>query len=345
MNSVYNTLNKIPFLTASYNLKFLFIAFIGIHIPLIGIIIFIVNNKNDGLSNASIILITLILTLLAAMLTLVILKKLLAPLTASKNALKNFLETNELPQLPTNFEDEAGKLMSLIQKSLLSLDIMGKEKQQLIALVSHNLRTPLNQIKGLCDLMLLDEENRKIYIESVSKISDLQLQSLTELLDQLMHNNFNTEIVKHEFSLSELLKEEVQKIEIEFKNKSLKLEIIDSDKPYKVISDRSKIALIIHNLISNAIKFSFEGQTIIVKIFKKKSKTYLQVIDEGMGFTPEYQKLLFKDARNIGRTGTKDEPSVGLGLHLCKRTITQIDGEILAESKGPNKGATFTIVI
>lgn len=345
MNKIYNTLHKIPFLEKSYNLKFLFIAFLGIHIPLIGIIIFLVNNKNNYLSKVAVITITLLFTLIAATITLVILNKLLAPLTASKKALKNFLEKNELPNLPTIFKDEAGELMSLIQQSLTSLDALGKEKQQITALVSHNLRTPLNQILGLCQLMEIDKENSNVYLESITKITQLQLNSLSELLNQLMNNNLNLAISKDKFNLIELINEESKKLALDYKNKNMAIEIQNPDKVEDITSNKSKIALILHNLLSNALKFSFEGGKVMIAISQKEERTFIKIIDNGIGFNKDYKKLLFKDVRNNGKTGTKGEPSLGLGLHLCKRTIQQINGDLIAESAGTNKGASFTIVI
>jgi signal transduction histidine kinase len=345
MNKIYDSLHKIPFLKKSYNLKFLFIAFLGIHIPLIGIIIFLLNNKSDSFSSFKVILITLLFTLIAAIITLIVLNKLLAPLTASKMALKNFSEENKLPNLPTIYKDEAGQLMSLIQQTLSSLDALGKEKQQITALVSHNLRTPLNQILGLSELMEIDKENSHVYLESIIKITKSQLNSLSELLNQLMNNNLNLAISKDKFNLTELINEESEKLALDYKNKNLRIEIQNPDKVHYISSNRSKIALIIHNLLSNALKFSFEGQKVTIKISQKNERTLIKVSDTGVGFNEDYKQMLFKDARNMGRTGTEDEPSVGLGLHLCKRTIQQINGDLIAESAGTNKGASFTIVI
>ncbi|MDA9555823.1 HAMP domain-containing histidine kinase, partial [Pelobium sp.] len=228
-----------------------------------------------------------------------------------------------------------------------SLDLLMKEKEEITTLVSHNLRTPLNQIRGLCDLMKVDDEheNLLIYADKISKITDAQLHTLSDLLNQLMHQNVNLQVPQHSYNLNDLILKEIGLVEIGLKNKKLELVFETAETPFFTTLNEKKIALIIQNLISNAIKFSFEGNKIFVGIKKEGNKLEIYVKDNGIGFSADYKKHLFHDARETGRRGTKDEPSVGLGLHLCKRIIHQLGGELTAHSDGENKGATFSIII
>ena len=116
MAKVYNKLHAVKFLKKSYSLKFLFISFIGIHIPLIGIIIFLLST-DAGLEKSTLIIITLILTLVATASTLFILNSLIKPLIYSKNALQDYISEKKLPNLPTHYKDEVGVLMQLIQQN------------------------------------------------------------------------------------------------------------------------------------------------------------------------------------------------------------------------------------
>ncbi|TKC00129.1 sensor histidine kinase [Pedobacter cryophilus] len=345
MNFIYYNLNKIRFLQKSYSLKFLFIAFLGIHIPLIGVIIFILNSPNQSFSKGTIISLTLILTLIAALATLAILKNLLAPLIISKKSLEDYLTKKQLPNLPLNYLDEAGILMSLIQKTVNSLDLHIKEKQEITTLVSHNLRTPLNQIKGLCELTKIDAANSTEYINQINSIANLQLQGLTELLDQLMHNNLEASTRVEAYEIGNLIDIELNNAQLQFKKKNLTLVYKKSNRSLLTTANEKKISLVFQNLISNAIKFSFNGGKIYVETKSKDQKLEILVRDEGMGFSENYKPNLFKDARNLGRLGTENEPSVGLGLHLSKRTVEQLGGLLVGHSDGENKGATFSIII
>lgn len=117
-NSIYKRLNEIKFLSKSYTFKFLFIAFLGIHIPLIGLIFFIIF-KPASISGVSIFVLTLLLILGASALTLIVLNSLLAPSKASKSALVQYLTERKLPDSPTDFHHEAGILMQKVQETVV----------------------------------------------------------------------------------------------------------------------------------------------------------------------------------------------------------------------------------
>lgn len=346
MSSIYNRLDQIKFLRKSYTLKFLFVAFIGIHIPLIGMICFLQFNPDHQFSSIYVIILTLLFTLIAAASTLFVLKNLLNPLSLSKNALRDFTLHNKLPDLPQNHEDEVGELMQLIQKTMISLNNLMKEKQEITTLVSHNLRSPLTQIIGLSELLKDETEGeQKLYVEQISSVAKLQLEGLDDLLNQLMHDDFNLNIYEAEpYDLTEVIQKEIELCQVGLERKAIKLNF-KHQKPHLTRISASKIALVVQNLLSNAIKFSFENSEIDVEIRNKNQKIEISVRDYGVGFDKEYQKNLFNDARKTGRKGTKDEPSVGLGLHLCKRTMEQVGVKLTGESAGKNQGATFSMFI
>ena len=140
LKSIYPTLSRVKFLAGNYALKFLFIAFLGIHIPLLGVIVVLVSGSPSALL---IFIITLVCTLVACGLTLYVLQGLPEPLHSSYIALKNYMYKKELPHLPMQYQDEAGLLMRKTQLTLQQLDSLLKEKQELAILLSHDLRAPL----------------------------------------------------------------------------------------------------------------------------------------------------------------------------------------------------------
>ncbi|MBK0383747.1 HAMP domain-containing histidine kinase [Pedobacter sp. SD-b] len=343
--SIYASLDKISFLRKSFTLKFLFIAFIGIHIPLLGLLFFLKFNSLNSYSPVQIILITLILTLVATMVTLYVLNNLLKPLILSKNALKDFYRYRTLPNLPSIHHDEVGELMRLVNKTLNSLDVLSREKQQLIALVSHNLRTPLTQILSLCELFKAENEGNNFYTDNISKITENQLNDLAELLNQLVQNKNNVVLDDDGFNVYSLVEEDIEKQKFQTNLKSIKVEVENQEELFLPNTIRSNIDLVFHNLLSNAIKFSYPNSIIKVKIFGKADKVYIEVKDQGIGFDDDYKDMIFKNMKNKGRLGTKNEPSIGLGLHLCKKTIQKAGGDLIAKSDGNNKGATFTLIV
>lgn len=342
MNKVYKNLNSISFLKKSYHLKFLFVAFIGIHIPLIAIILLLLNNQE--ITKTSTFVVSLIFTLIATVLTLIVLRKLLEPLLFSRKALEEYLLNRTIPTLPENFNDEAGILMNLIQESVHAMDAHTKEKQHIATLLSHNLRIPFTQIKGLCDVLEIEKPFNKKVVDTIHLACDNQLKNISELLSNL-NNNFSQEpILNTPISLNQFIEEQTEPFLTEASKKQISIKI-GTPEDITIRTEEQRLALVFQNLMTNALKFSFPGKTIYVSFKKLGNKVNISVKDEGIGFSEDYAKKIFTTSAGTGRIGTAGEPSNGIGLNLSKKTIQQLGGDLYATSLGDDKGAEFTIVI
>ena len=109
--------------------------------------------------------------------------------------------------------------------------------------------------------------------------------------------------------------------------------------------DTDRIREAIDNLVSNAIKYSPIGGKITVTVTHEDDNTVIRVADEGAGLSPEDLGRLFGRFQRLSAKPTAGESSTGLGLSIVKRIIDMHGGEVTAESAGPNKGSTFTIVL
>lgn len=344
MDSIYRRLSTIPIIKHNYSLKFLFVAFIGIHIPLIGIIGFAVTNSSSYFSAKIIVITALIFTLLSTTVTLYFLNKLLAPLLMSDKALKDYIDTGVIPSLPTTYNDEAGKLMALVQETIHHLDKLATDKQEITTLVSHNLRTPLNQIVGFCELIKIDTDNLKDYVDRIESVTKLQLRNLSDLLNQLMETGTQIDASHNmSYDINTFVSEELDKVMDTVEAKNLTLSLNLSHDFLATNKSQNNLSLVFQNLISNAVKFSYNNGEVIVSTRKLGENIEIEVRDQGLGFSKRYQKNIFKDARSTGRKGTNNEPSVGLGLHLSKKIIEQSGGSLSAFSDGDGKGARFII--
>lgn len=344
MAKVYTKLHAVKFLRKSYSLKFLFISFIGIHIPLIGIIIFLLSSSGS-LEKSSIIIITLVLTLVATASTLLILNSLIKPLIYSKNALQDYISEKKLPNLPTHYKDEAGVLMCLIQQNILQLDSLLKENQEITALLSHNLRSPLLQIKGLCNVLEIKKAENKELVNKIDEITSTQLKNIDELLLNLKYHHMDDDLENKAVDLKKLVKQFIEQAKAEASRKDIEIvEHFCAEDAIKITNEH-KLGLVIQNLLSNAIKFSYPKGAIIVVLKPYQNKFKIEVKDNGLGFTPDFAKKIFTNSASIGRKGTNGEPTMGLGLNLSKKTIEQMGGKLKAHSDGEHKGATFSLII
>ena len=145
---LYKGLSTIGFLSKNYAFKFLFVAFVGIHVPLIGLIFLIVFSDVRE-EPALILLFTLVMTLLATAVTLIMLKKLTWPVSVSARQLENYRINGVIPDLPRSFKDEAGILMSNVQSTIEENHALNNEKLDLIYLLSHDLRNFASNSQGL----------------------------------------------------------------------------------------------------------------------------------------------------------------------------------------------------
>lgn len=343
----YNKLSSIGFLKNSYVFKFLFVAFIGIHIPLIGILFFVLYARMD-FSTTSLLVFTLIMTLIATVLTLLILKKLIKPIELASEALNDYKLKRIITSLPLNYSDEAGLLLSNIHNSILESENFITEKQDLIYLLSHDLRTfagnpqslakmiletnPSDEVKELAQLICDSTADQFRYIENLLRILKEQDEVL-KMSSELKNINLVDVVEKATNQVSQ--NAVAKKIEL-----IKKLEV----KTANLIIDQGLLTSVVFNLINNAVKFSFSNSKIELKCYTDEDKIYIQVIDQGVGFDNLNREKIFDKFTKMGRLGTQEEISTGLGLYLCRQIIERNMGTLTASSEGENRGATFTII-
>jgi len=346
MNHLYERLARIRFLRKSYTFKFLFIAFFGIHIPLIGIVIFVLF-RPDSVNTFTVLTLTLLLTLGATALTLFVMNGLLVPLRKSRQALDNYIRKRELPDLPMEFQDEAGILMQNIQITVTELNDLLEEKKDLTALLSHDLRTPLYNIKTLGGF-LKKEANPQMqqeYTDMIIQSSEEQLGLLENILGMLRQDDM-LEKANDLKSLpaEKLVDEALGSFTTLAKEKKIRLKkTIDYNGTIDV--EPEIFTQVLKNLMSNAIKFSYPESEVLVSVRKKDRATLIEVEDFGMGFEPQMGERLFDRFTKSGRAGTSGEASTGMGLYLSRKIIKKHKGTLLAMSDGPEHGSMFRITL
>ncbi len=343
---LYHNLSQISFLKKSYAFKFLFVAFIGIHIPLIGILFFVLFFEHT-ISPASILFFSLIMTLLATAITLMVLKQLIKPISIASKSLDDYRNSRKLSILPTEYTDEAGLLMCNIQESIYESESFINEKQDLIYMLSHDLKNFAGNPQGLAKLILSENPS-----ESVKHLADLICES-TNLQFRYIENFIK--LLKEQDQISKITSESriinFQNI-LPFINEQVEQRLLDKNiilnlsleiDEAKLRIDEGLLVQVIVNLISNAVKFSYFDSEIKVRIYKEQSDLIITVADRGIGFDKHQIEELFKKFTKMSRLGTANESSTGIGLYLCKKIIEKNKGRLSALSEGKNKGAEFKI--
>lgn len=345
---LYSKLSQIGFLKNSYTHKFLFVTFVGIHIPLIGLLFFVLFARDFSSSNA-IILFILIMTLLATAITLFALKKLILPIEFASKALNEYRINRKIPELPTTFKDEAGLLLYNIQKSISDNESYKTEKDDLIYLLSHDLKNFTNNTQSLAKF--ISEEKPSViiaeYADLIYKTTQQQFTFIETFIKLIREEH---EILKkvlkfQNIDLNTILGLVKRQVDQRLITKNLKLiEVVDL-KEVKIKIDQELLIRVLVNLLDNAIKFSYPNSEIKIHIGVENEKLFFVISDFGIGFNPKDSENLFKKFTNKTQLGTVGEASTGIGLYLCKKIIKMHNGIITAKSQGFNQGSTFTVFL
>lgn len=339
----YDKLSKITFLK-KYSFKFLFIAFIGIHIPLIGLIFYLAFGGNEVMSPMSVFISVLIFTLIAAGSTLFILNKLLEPIILAKESLSEYIHDKKVPQLPINYTDEVGILLKEIQFSILTLDDLVNEKQDMIGLMSHDLKNPLAAVMNYSELIpAADTEEKRIKLkEKISEAALVQKGIINAVLDLLERGEIViTKSMMKQIDLGKLFHEVKKNFDQVLEKKNITLTIDTNDANAMAREDLLK--QVFTNLVSNAIKFTPVGGSINVKANNENNNSIVSISDNGVGFAPNKSRSIFERFTKEKRKGTQGESTTGLGLYLCEKIVTRHSGTITAASEGEGQGSTFVV--
>ena len=344
--NLYNSLSKVSFLKKSYTGKFFFVAFLGIHIPLIGLIITLVFNK-DVYSTQTILLFTLGFTLLATALTLYVVKKLIQPINMASRSLTKYRRNRIVPNLPLRYKDEAGRLLYNVQKTINDNENYLNQKQDLLSLLTHDIKNYASQPKSLATLLL--EENDKAEIKKIAKLiiqsSDNQSIFLESFINLMREEDAlsNVEAKSNIINLSKIIDQTENQLTEKLRGKNITLKKNVSSGSIELFVDEVLLSSLIFNLLHNAIKFSHTNSQISIDVTSNKEHLEVKVSDNGIGFEHNQKEQLFSKFSKMSRIGTSSEESIGIGLYLCRQIANKFNGYIHAHSDGENRGAVFTV--
>jgi len=225
-------------------------------------------------------------------------------------------------------------------KALEKIQEVDKLKSEMINTVSHELRTPLASILGFAELMLKKppgEEKGKKYLATIHKEAERLSDLINDFLDLQRIENGRFEFNKTPVDLGKLIKDS---IELYRSNKHNFILELDQELPV-VNTDPDRVAQVLRNILSNAVKYSPEGGDIIVKAIQRSNdEVQVSVTDNGLGIPEEAQKNLFQPFFRVDNSDRRQIGGTGLGLAICKEIINVLGGNIWFNSVH-GKGSTF----
>lgn len=231
-------------------------------------------------------------------------------------------------------------LSMVLSEQKSQLTGLNKEKDDLIAMVAHDLRSPLNNIKGL--LSLIKDANgaeQEKMIELANESTDVLRTRINQILDVEAINVGKINLKIEEINVSDILTKLVHHITPEAEQKQISF-YAHSVKDLNCKADQNYLLQILENLCTNAIKFSKQKSEIYVKVGRHMDHLRFEVQDQGQGIPKVEMKKLFERYAKISTLPTENEKSTGLGLPIVKKYVEAMGGKVWCESE-VGVGSTF----
>jgi signal transduction histidine kinase len=258
-----------------------------------------------------------------------------------------YLLANHYAKSYTHLEEMNLNLEKIVAERSGQLITANAVKDRLLSVMSHDIKSPLNSLRGVLQLYNHKAISQDEFINFTRMIEN-DLNKTNILVENILYWTASQlkgiEVNEEVFDLSQLISENINLFQTVASGKKIVIE--QSTAPgLSIHSDRNILNLVLRNLISNAIKFSFEGGRIDVLAKRINSATLVQVKDEGTGMDEETLDTLLADELSLSSVaGTRNEKGTGLGLALCREYLEKAGGQLTVESvKG--QGSTFNILI
>src|SRR5574343_595229 len=227
--------------------------------------------------------------------------------------------------------------MGALQKTL-------GEKDSILKLVAHDLRTPVASIPTMVEIIMTEEneEQKKEYLEMIKSACNSSLTLMSEIMATADISSSNIE--KEPTLLNEFINDCAAILDIKVKEKNQQLTVQYLDKDISVPMNPEKMKRVVFNLVTNSVKFSKRDTSIKLSLQIKDNQAIIEIKDEGIGIPEKLLPEIFNISKSGKRKGTEGEKSYGLGLNICKKIVEAHDGKISVKSE-EGKGSTFTVAL
>jgi PAS domain S-box-containing protein len=221
-----------------------------------------------------------------------------------------------------------------------------RSKDEFITLVSHELRSPLGAILGWTRILREKRHDGNLCdrgIEVIERNAHMQSQLVEDLMDNTRAMSGKLKLEVRPTDVAEVIEKAVEVVRPAAEARGVTLNIrLDRDAG-QITGDPDRLQQVVWNLLSNAVKFTNEGGRVEVSLERVDPYVQIAVRDTGRGIRPEFMPYVFERYRQVDASAGRRAGGLGLGLALARQLVEMHGGEIMAESDGEGKGATFTV--
>jgi signal transduction histidine kinase len=235
-----------------------------------------------------------------------------------------------------------------VDSLIRQIEALNREKQELISLVSHDLRSPLNRAFALSELLLMDQEGltefQKDYLGKMRLVIADGLSMMRNLVDYRNLEFKSIDIRVEKINAREFLDRLIRDFQPIADKKEIIIQTTHTDQDLLIASDKQCLDRILGNLISNALKFSKPGKKVLIRTKRSEQTILIEIEDEIGGFSPEEEKTLFTKFKRYKAQPTGNESSTGLGLFIAHAMAERVGGTITCKTIEPI-GSTFSVTL
>lgn len=230
-------------------------------------------------------------------------------------------------------------------------DEASKVKSQFLAVMSHEMKTPLNGMMGMVDLLSQTNLTAKQveFLDTAKESTEKLLTLIDDILDYSNLESKTLAINTKSLDLNDLIRRSLGDLRDAAFEKGLSLQFtLDYKIPKQLYGNADRIAQITRNIVSNAIKFTAKGQIEVqlnlLSETTEEAKVQVKVADTGIGIAPDKLTSIFEPFQQVDLSFTRKFSGTGLGLAICKKLVGLMNGDISVTSK-PNQGSTFVFTM
>ena len=244
--------------------------------------------------------------------------------------------------------EELSKVYDREKKARSEAEEANRAKDFFLAVVSHELRSPLNAILGWTKILLtktVDDSTRQNALETIEKSARSQAKLIDDLVDSARVSSGKLRLELRPINLYEIVKTVYYSQRPTAESRKINLEFVADKENIQVFGDSIRLQQIFTNLLSNAVKFTPEGGNIKISVQTGAESVAISVKDDGQGISEESLPNIFQQFQQGENKTPRSQTGLGLGLSIVKILAEKHNGTITAESAGIGRGSTFTVTL